>query len=53
MVGAHALAAQLHDRLATLTDEIARESELRTLPLRSLVAVQAGAAFLALAAGVP
>jgi hypothetical protein len=53
MVGAQALADELQGRLAILTAEIARESELRTLPLRPLVAVQAGAALLALAAGVP
>jgi hypothetical protein len=45
-----ALADRLHDRLATITAEIAQESELRVLPIRPLVAVQSGAGLLAMAA---
>ena len=48
MVGASTLAADLAARLAAIADEIERASELRVLPLRPLVAVQAGAALLAL-----
>ncbi len=49
MAGAAALADALRSRLAAIADEIARESELRVLPLRPLVAVQAGTGLLALA----
>jgi hypothetical protein len=50
MVGAQALAEGLRSRIEALAAELARESELRVLPLRPLVAVQAGAALLALSA---
>jgi hypothetical protein len=43
-----ALAGELEARIGEVAAEIERESELRVLPLRSLVAVQAGAALLAL-----
>jgi len=46
--GERVLASEVHGALATLVTEIERESALRTLPLRSLVAVQAGSALLAL-----
>ena len=49
MVGAPALAAELRTRLAAIVGEIEAESALRVLPLRPLVAVQAGAGLLALA----
>jgi hypothetical protein len=47
-VGDEALAADLRARVAMLAAEVERESALRVLPLRPLVAVQAGAALLAL-----
>jgi hypothetical protein len=50
LVGEHALAERLRSRIEALAAELARESELRVLPLRPLVAVQAGAALLALSA---
>ena len=50
MVGEHGLAVELRDRLAVAMAEIARESRLRVLPLRPLVAVQAGAGLIALGA---
>ena len=49
MVGDGATAHRLHQRLATLTADVERESALRVLPIRPLVAVQAGAGLLALA----
>jgi len=51
MVGERTLAGELRGRIAELTGQIERESALRVLPLRPLVAVQAGAGLLALAAG--
>ena len=48
-VGDGALAATIHARLETLTAEVQRASDLRVLPLRPLVAVQAGAGLLAMA----
>jgi hypothetical protein len=48
MVGDATLADRLHARLASLAAELERESQLRVLPLRPLVAVQAGAGLLAL-----
>jgi hypothetical protein len=48
MVGERRLAGELRARLAALVGEIERESALRVLPLRPLVAVQAGAGLLAL-----
>jgi hypothetical protein len=51
MVDAAALAADLRTRIAGIAAEVERESALRVLPLRPLVAVQAGAALLALDAG--
>jgi len=48
MVGERVLAAELRSRIAEIATEIERESELRVLPLRPLVAVQAGAGLLAL-----
>lgn len=50
MAGAGALAERLRARIEALAAEMARESELRVLPLRPLVAVQAGAGLLALSA---
>jgi len=50
MVGETALAATLRARIETLAAEMARESELSVLPLRPLVAAQAGAGLLALSA---
>jgi Zinc carboxypeptidase len=49
MVGDHALAAELRARLAAIVGEIEAASALRVLPVRPLVAVQAGAGLLALA----
>lgn len=49
MVGDGALAERLETRLADLTAQLERESGLSVLPLRPLVAVQAGAGLLALA----
>lgn len=49
MVGAHDHAAALHARLSALTDALAAETDLAVLPLRPLVAVQAGTGLLALA----
>lgn len=49
MVGDAPLAEAVHARLATLAAEVERESALRVLPLRPLVAVQAGAGLLAMA----
>src|SRR5207245_2459512 len=43
MVGERRLAGELRARLAALVGEVERESALRVLPLRPLVAVQAGA----------
>jgi len=51
MVGAGAVADRLHARLATLVADVECESALRVLPIRPLVAVQAGAGLLALASG--
>jgi hypothetical protein len=48
MIAADATAEVLHARLAALADEVERASRLRVLPLRELVAVQAGAGLLAL-----
>jgi len=45
------VADAIHDRLETLAIEIERASDLHVLPLRPLVAVQAGAGLLALADG--
>src|SRR5206468_2487531 len=50
MVGERGLAGELRARLAAIAGEVERESALRVLPLRPLVAVQAGAGLLALAA---
>jgi hypothetical protein len=47
--GAQALASEVQDRVAQLAAEVARESGLVVLPLRPLVAVQAGAGLLAMA----
>ena len=49
MVGKHTLAESLRGRVAELAAEIECASALRVLPLRRLVAVQAGAGLLALA----
>ena len=49
MVGDGALANRLHERLAALIAQVERESALRVLPIRPLVAVQAGAGLLSLA----
>jgi hypothetical protein len=49
LVGAGNLADAIHDRLTAVTGEVERASALRVLPLRPLVAVQAGAGLLALA----
>jgi hypothetical protein len=51
MVGDAVLAGKLHSRLTEIAGEIEQESSLRVLPLRPLVAVQAGAGLLALAEG--
>jgi len=50
MVSERALADALRARLVELTAQLERESDLVVLPLRPLVAVQAGAGLLALAA---
>jgi hypothetical protein len=44
------LAGRLRERVATLAADIERESQLRVLPVRPLVAVQAGAGLLAIRA---
>jgi hypothetical protein len=49
LVGAAPLAGTIRERLAAVSGEVERESALRVLPLRPLVAVQAGAGLLALA----
>lgn len=49
MVGDHALADTIHARLAVLAADVERDSALRVLPVRPLVAVQAGAGLLAMA----
>lgn len=49
MVGAADVAGAIHGRLEALATEVERASDLRVLPLRPLVAVQAGAGLLALA----
>jgi hypothetical protein len=49
MVGAADVAGEIASRLGTLAAEVERASDLRVLPLRPLVAVQAGAGLLALA----
>jgi hypothetical protein len=49
MVGAAGLADSIRDRLVAITGEVERDSDLRVLPLRPLVAVQAGAGLLAMA----
>jgi hypothetical protein len=49
MVGDAAHAERVRARVEALAAEVERESELRVLPLRPLVAVQAGAGLLALA----
>jgi len=49
MTGERALADGLHGRIAEIEAEITQGSALRVLPLRPLVAVQAGAGLLALA----
>jgi hypothetical protein len=49
MVGDHALADELRARLTAIVGEIEAESALRVLPIRPLVAVEAGAGLLALA----
>ena len=48
MMGERRLATDLRARVAELMAEIERECTLRVLPLRPLVAVQAGAGLLAL-----
>jgi hypothetical protein len=48
MVGEQALAGDLRSRIQAVAEEVERESELRVLPLRPLVAMQAGAGLLAL-----
>lgn len=48
MVGAGDVAGAIRGRLAALVAEVERASDLRVLPLRPLVAVQAGAGLLAL-----
>jgi hypothetical protein len=50
MIGAGRLAGDVRARLATLAAELEKETDLRVLPLRPLVTVQAGAGLLALAA---
>ena len=49
MVGDGPLANRLHERLVALIAQVERESALRVLPIRPLVAVQAGAGLLSLA----
>jgi Zinc carboxypeptidase len=49
LVGDAHLAGTIRQRLAAISSEVQRESALRVLPLRPLVAVQAGAGLLALA----
>jgi hypothetical protein len=49
VVGAADVADAVHGRMTVLMAEVQRESALRVLPLRPLVAVQAGAGLLALA----
>jgi Zinc carboxypeptidase len=49
MVGAGDVADPIRERVGALTAEVERASELRVLPLRPLVTVQAGAGLLALA----
>jgi len=49
MIGDEGLAGQLRARLADLMGEVERESALRVLPIRPLVAVQSGAGLLAMA----
>jgi hypothetical protein len=51
MVGAADVGEAIHGRLEALATEVERASDLRVLPLRPLVAVQAGAGLLALLAG--
>jgi hypothetical protein len=51
MVGESPLADRLRARLGDLVADLERETALRVLPLRPLVAVQAGAGLLALARG--
>ncbi|HYR96950.1 MAG TPA: M14 family zinc carboxypeptidase [Candidatus Binatus sp.] len=51
MVGDATLADRLRERLADIAGELERDSHLVILPLRPLVAVQAGAGLLALAGG--
>jgi hypothetical protein len=53
MMGDRPLAAELSARIAVTAGAIERESALRVLPLRPLVAVQAGAGLLALAMLAP
>jgi hypothetical protein len=48
LVGAGSLSDTIRDRLTAVTGEVERASALRVLPLRPLVAVQAGAGLLAL-----
>lgn len=48
MSGAHDVANALRERLDVLASDVQRESALHVLPLRSVVAVQAGAGLLAL-----
>ncbi|MCW5889403.1 MAG: peptidase M14 [bacterium] len=50
MVGDAALADAVHARLSALAAEVERDSALRVLPIRPLVAVQAGAGLLAMGA---
>ncbi len=50
MAGGAAVADEVRARLETLATEVERASDLRVLPLRPLVSVQAGAGLLALAA---
>jgi Zinc carboxypeptidase len=50
LVGERGLARDLRERIARLAGEVEGESELRVLPIRPLVAVQAGAGLLALTA---
>jgi len=49
MIGDHGLAAELEQRIGQIAGEVEAESDLVVLPLRPLVAVQAGAGLLALA----
>ena len=53
MVGASAVAESSRRRIEELAAEVERASALRVLPLRTLVAVQAGAGLLALADASP